>query len=183
MKERINDERLTPTMDRVRSGSNQIFKEGEITFTLTHEKKSIYADLIDGEWFWVEGCGECRGEERGWNTYIECEEHNRCRVCEIKRKDLKEIPWGGSKGWICKPCQDAKDKEIRKQAFERLNGKEPDTLYVDEIICPHCGTKINDEDLRESTKVDCHVCEGEMNLEVEWTPTYSTTVIGERLKS
>ena len=185
--ELIKDNRLLPRMTRVRSGQTQIFTDpdnGE-TMKLKHGKKSMYADLIEGKWYWIEGCGECRGEERGIrHTYIECEEHDRCRVCHTNRKDIKDIPWGGTKGWICKPCQDEKDNARREAAFEKLNGEEPDTSYEDEIICPHCGSEQSRDDIHESDpNMDCYVCGGEFSLEVDYTATYSTTIKGKRITS
>lgn len=178
----INDKRLTPTMQRLRSGKLQVFKDKDgPEIYLQHEKKSMYADLIDDEWYWVEGCAECNGEERGFKTYIECEEHDRCRTCNTNRKDIKETPWGGSKGWQCQPCYNAERAEIRREAFEKLQGNEPDCSYSDDIICPHCGSKISNDDMYESQDIDCGVCGGEIHLEVEYSFHYSTTIKGERV--
>ena len=59
-KELINDERLTPTMERTRSGSVQLFREknpnnrtyisaDNCCVSLVHpHDKSMYAELIDG---------------------------------------------------------------------------------------------------------------------------------------
>lgn len=182
----INDNRLTPTMQRSRSGRTQIFKEkgSKEEISLQHDKKSMYAELIDGKWYWVEGCAECKGEERDWMTYIECEEHDRCRSCGINRKDIKEAPWGGKKGWQCRSCADDEHKEIRRQAFEKFNRENPDEYdfqYMDEIKCPHCASKISSEEMYESQEIECNVCEGRIYLEVEFSPTYSTSIIGERV--
>lgn len=181
----INDNRLTPTMSRTRSGRTQVFieKKGnvEVSFSLEHEKRSMYAELIDEQWYWVEGCAECNGEPRDWLTYIECEEHDRCRCCGINRKDLKEAPWGGKHGWQCKPCADIEAAGIREDAFDKLNGEDPDCDYRDEIICPHCGSTLCSDELHESQDIECHVCEGEIYLEVEYTASYTTSVKGERI--
>lgn len=191
-KELINDKRLTPTMDRVRSGETQMFREknnNDRSFIsrensdviLEHENKAMYAELIDGKWYWVNGCGECNGEERGCKTYIECDKHDVCSCCSISRKEIKGAVWGGIKGWTCCPCKEAKDLEIRREAFEKLNGTEPSCSYKDEIICPHCGSKISNDDIYESQDMECHVCEGEMELEVDYTATYSTSIKGKRV--
>ena len=188
----INDPRLTPTMERIRSGRVQLFREknpndrsfinaDNCDLSLEHENKAMYAELIDGQWYWVSGCAECNGKERDWMTYIECEEHDRCRVCEINRKDLTEPPWGGKKGWICKPCETERMADVRRKAFEKLDGEEPDCVYMDKIICPHCGSELDSSDIYESQDMECHVCEGEIDLEVEWTATYSTSIKGERV--
>lgn len=192
-KQLINDKRLTATMQRIRCGQTQLFREKnnkDRTFissencdvSLEHENKAMYAELIDEQWYWVNGCAECNGKERGWASYIECEEHDRCRSCHIKRKDTKEKSiWGGSKGWTCNSCHEAEELERRNAAFAALDGKEPDSSYTDEIICAHCGSKIGNEDIYKSQDIECQVCYGKMYLEVEHTAIYSTTVKGKRL--
>ena len=191
--ELINDKRLTPTMERSRNGRIQEFREKNqddrssiskknCDVSLEHENKEMYAELIDGQWYWVNGCGQCNGEERSWNTYIECEKHDVCSCCFIPRKKIKgNSVWGGNKGWTCKPCKETKDAEIRREAFEKLDGEEPDCSYTDEIICPHCGSVISNDDLHESTDIECHVCDGEISLEVDYTASYSTSIKGERI--
>ena len=185
MKEKIliKDGRLTPTMRRVRSGRNQIFTEGDIEVKIQHERKEMFAELIDGKWYWINGCAECNGKERTWNTYIECEEHDRCSVCDAKRNEIEGSVWGGSKGWTCNPCMEEKRLDARRKAFDKLDGELPDCLYRDEIICPHCGTKLSSADIYESQIMDCDVCEGGIDLEVEYSPTYSTVCVGERMTS
>ncbi len=141
MKKLINDKRLTPTMERVRSGRTQLFRErnkddrsfigsDNCDVSLQHEIKSMYAELIDGQWYWLNGCAECNGEERDWMTYIECEEHDRCRTCNTNRKDIKGSVWGGKEGWQCKPCHESEHLEIRRIAFEQLDGEEPDCIIA-----------------------------------------------------
>lgn len=195
-KELINDERLTPTMERVRSGSMQLFRErnaNDRTFisinncnvAIQHEIKSMYAELIDEKWYWVNGCAECNGKERDWMTYIECEEHDRCRMCSIKKKNLKnKTVWGGKKGWICNDCHDAELLERRKAAFEKFNNDnlhESDFYNTNKILCPHCGSQISNDDVHESQELQCGVCDGEIYVEVEYTVSYSTTIKGNRI--
>lgn len=197
--EPINDDRLTPTMKRLRSGVTQQFrepKEGDLSFissencdvSLEHEKKSAYAELIDGKWYWVEGCAECRGEPRdNWKSYIECEEHDVCVGCGTKRVDIKEDSvWGGQYGWTCHTCHDIQRDEARREAFEKFNDadySDYDFDYNDEILCPHCGTEINSDDVHENEELQCHVCDGKLDVEVHWTCTYSTSIVGERVTS
>lgn len=188
----INDKRLTPTMKRIRSGSTQLFREEKTNNTrfisddnadvvLTHDTdKAMYAELIDGEWYWVSGCAECIGKPRG-SSYIECDKHNVCSCCGISRKEIEGAVWGGRHGWICPSCHDAQKLEARQSAFQKLNGSEPDTYYTDNPTCPHCGTEHNNESVHENTTLECYVCEGEFEVQVDWTPSYTTTVIGERL--
>lgn len=188
----INDNRLTPTMQRVRSGRTQLFREKNTNdrsfidhdncdLSIEHEDKSMFAELIEGKWYWVSGCAECNGNPRGYSSYIECEKHDVCSCCGISRKEIEGSVWGGRNGWVCNPCKEAKDREIRRAAFERLDGEEPNTSYRDEIICPHCGSEICRDDIHESQDLECYVCEGEFSLEVEYTPSYSTVVKGERI--
>lgn len=185
MKELINDKRLTPTMKRLRSGKTQVFREkNKDDVILEHENKAMYAELIDGQWYWVNGCGPCNGEERGLKTYIECEIHDVCRSCEVSRKEIKGSVWGGLKGWICKPCYEAERLEIRRQVFEKFNEDKLDEhhfLYNDDIKCPHCGSEISNDDIYESQDIECEVCEGEISLEVEYAASYSTSIKGERV--
>lgn len=178
----INDKRLNSSMKRVRSGRDQVFQEnGKEDISIRHENKEMYAELIDGLWYWVNGCSECNGEPRDWLTYIECEKHDRCSSCSTNRKEIKGPVWGGKKGWTCKPCKDAKDSEIRREAFENLNGNEPDCSYNNKIICPHCGSEICNDEMYESQDIDCFVCEGEIHLEVEYSFHYSTRIKGKRV--
>lgn len=190
----IDDKRLTPTMQRVRCGRTQLFREknkddrsfissDNCDISLEHEKREMYAELIDGVWYWVSGCAECNGEERDWMTYIECEKHDRCSVCSTNRKDIKGGVWGNKKGWICALCNDQKRLEKRRNAFDKLNGEEPDCYHTDNIICPHCGTELSSEEMHEDQEIECHVCEGEIELEVEYYFIYTTRVKGKRITS
>lgn len=194
-KELINDKRLTPTMRRVRSGRTQLFREynedekssisdNNCDVSLEHKNKAMYAELIDNQWHWVNGCGACNGEERGFKTYIECETHDVCVICSISRKEIKGSVWGGSKGWICNTCHESERLEIRRQAFEKFNEDKPDEYEfhcMDEIKCPHCGSEISSQDIYESQDIECGVCEGEISLEVEYTASYSTLIKGKRI--
>ncbi len=195
-KELINDDRLTPTMKRTRSGSKQYFRESNIDNKFTDDDNAaavlehptdvaMYAELIDGEWYWVTGCAECKGEERDWMSYVECDKHNRCSVCSINTKDLAEgvVRWGGKRGWTCGTCKEARDLERKREAFEKLDGEEPDCVYTDEPICPHCGTQLSSDELYESQDMECYVCEGEMEVEVGYTRDFTTKVKGKRITS
>lgn len=183
-KELIKDKRLTPTMSRSRSGRTQIFTEkgnDSLKIELKHGKKSMYAELINGKWYWVEGCAECKGEPRDWMTYLECELHDRCRTCDTPRKELKETPWGGKNGWQCRPCHDKDKAATRRNAFLKLGGEDPDCTYCDDIICPHCGTKQSSDEIYENQDLKCYLCEGEMHLEVDYSASYTTSIKGKRV--
>jgi hypothetical protein len=187
--ELINDERLTPTMERIRSGSKQLFRERDPsnrTFIsvdncdvcLEHEKVSVYAELIEGEWWWMEGCAECNGDPRDWMTYVECDEHNRCRTCGTKSKDLAPgvTKWGGKPGWQCDNC---KQDQIRKakESFAKKELEDYHFKYNEKAICPHCGCQ-NHIDLGEinlsESEFECGFCESVFMVEVHLDITYST---------
>lgn len=190
-KELINDDRLTPTMDVLHSGPTQIFRERNnddnsfislrnADVVLKHPtNKSMRAELVDGEWYWVTKCQECLGLPRNTaRSYIECDKHDRCSICSTNRKHIKGVVWGGVRGWTCKPCKEKEDELRRTNAFEALGGNEPDCLNVDEIICAHCGSNIHDTEMYESGNIDCYVCGGENFVEVEYTRHYSSSVVG-----
>ena len=182
----IDDKRLTSSMGRLRSGRTQVFseKDSDVKIEIFHfGNKAMYADLVDGKWYWVNGCAECNGRQRDWMTYIECEKHDRCNDCHILRKDVEGTVWGAKTGWLCPPCMGNKRSKIKREAFEKLNGAKPDTGYLDEIICPHCGSETSSADIHESQDLECDVCEGEFSLEVDYTASYSTEVKGERITS
>lgn len=193
----IDNSKLTPTMKIVRCGKTQLFREHNpndrsfiseenCDLILRHQNKAMYAKLIDNQWYWVNGCGPCNGEERSWKTYIECEKHDVCRECSISRKEIKEAVHGGSNGWLCPNCMQLKKDERRREAFEKFNSdnlSQSDFNSTDEILCPHCGSPTGDEGIHESQDIECHVCEGEIHLTVEFIPYYTTTIKGKRVKS
>ena len=114
-------------------------------------------------------------------AFIKCEKHDVCKCCGVSRKEIIGSVWGGSKGWTCNSCKEEKDSEVRKEAFKKLDGEEPDCTWTDEIICPHCGSRICSDDIHESQDLECYVCEGQLALEIEYTASYSTTIKGKRI--
>src|SRR5271168_4613785 len=98
----IEDERLTPDLMRIRNGSHQVFYKSEnrsfeSDFVIEPPLKHVYAELTDGQWYWVNGCDECHGREGTWLTYIKCEKHDVCHQCKTSRKELKQSVWGHPK--------------------------------------------------------------------------------------
>lgn len=190
----IQDERLTPELKRVRSGRKQAFylptnrslQTEDADITLEPPEPHIYAELIDGQWYWLNGCAECNGEPRDWGTYIECEEHNRCRTCGIKRAELTEAPWAGKNGWQCKPCADIEKRANRLRALEAAAAEEFDEydyMHNTNIKCPHCNHEYKPctaDGLPEGAH-ECDVCGGEYSIEPEPCVYYTTRLIGERL--
>ena len=185
--ELINDKRLTPSMRRTRSGRNQEFTNPDTkeVIVLTHDKRSMYADLINGAWYWVEGCPECKGELRSGMTYQECDEHDRCSRCNTNRKDIVGAAWGGVKnGWTCNTCKQKEFAERRAEAFEKFKEAEYgeyDFYNADDIKCPHCGSKIHDDSITDTEELECGVCEGKVRVEVEISRSYTTSIVGKRV--
>lgn len=195
-KQKIEDDRLNPTLARTRSGTIQKFypsncdgSEKSILFTLPAPSVEMYAELIYGVWYWVKGCSKCEdsmnyGES---HSYQVCHEHNRCVQCNTHREDLTETPWGHKDGFICKPCSDKNDARIREEAFKKVNSEdydESDCICNDTVICPHCGSDNGTEQIYYEAMVqlqECCVCKGKYKLTINFTVNYSTEVIGERL--
>lgn len=206
---KIEDERLKPYVKRTRSGSEQVFYSGSDsrdfdrfredggnikpgvqmydkpdTIRIAPPKRHYYAELIDGEWWWLNGCAECNGEERDWMTYIECETHNVCRTCQTPRAEIIGTPWGGKRGWQCVTCHGEEAEEVKiaaltKAAEEEFN--EWDYFSTDNIICPHCNSSYEpDCEPPEGDEV-CEVCGGEYTVEPEYSIKYTTRVKGERV--
>ena len=204
---KINDDRLLKYVSRTRSGPEQIFYTGNDerdferyksdgggrghnvtmhdkpdTIRLTHPKGHYYALLVDGEWWWVNGCAPCNGGERGWRSYVECDEHNVCRRCSKHRSEFEGSVWGGSNGWICRPCYEIEHEEEKQDALNNLpdNWDSYSHYNEDSVLCPYCATKIEDSgdgelygEEGEELKVDCHVCDNVFisitNHEITWT--------------
>ena len=185
----INDARLYGYTKRTRNGSEQVFYTGNDsrdfdrykkdqydedgkfihnvemhdkadTIKIKPPEKSHYAELIDGEWWWLEGCAECNGRPRDWVTYIECEEHNVCRSCQIHRSKLTDTPWGGKEGWQCKPCADAEHKADKEDALAAMPDEHDEWDYqgLDEITCPYCNYEFSDSFESADNNEEDHEC-------------------------
>ncbi|MGQ8875908.1 hypothetical protein ACUTR7_00240 [Delftia sp. NA_296.1] len=168
---------------RTRSGSTQVWndpwhKTGLPEVRMEPPTKGLFADRIDGAWYWVCACEKCLGTDKSYN-YSPCEAHDRCVTCNCTRADLTEAPWGVQGGWRCKPCQDRLDAARKAEALAAAEAKghsEDDCVYTSDIICPYCATKQNSDDRHESAHgLECDTCGGKFDLEVEWSPSYTTT--------
>jgi len=206
---KIGDVRLVGYKERTRSGSEQIFYTGNDerdfdryraeggtqkagvkmhdkpdTIRIHPPEKHYYAQLIDGEWWWVNGCYQCNGRPRDWMSYVECEKHDVCRTCKLTRAKLTEPPWGGKKGWQCKPCAEAEREALKRERLEAVASKEYnewDYYGNDKIVCPHCESNYErDCDVPEGDEI-CEVCGGEYTVEPEYSVTFTTKCKGERL--
>jgi hypothetical protein len=190
-KELIVNEWLTPDMERTRNGATQLFRrkgldrhftsEENADVILKHDNKEMYAELIDGQWYWVSGCAECNGKPRDWMTYIECEEHNVCRTCGIHRNKTTNA-LGGKHGWQCSKCHTAEHEAEKKEALDAMP-EEYDTWDFhgqDEITCPYCAHEFSDSfesnDADDDEK-DCPRCDNVFKV----TAVHSLTFDCDRL--
>ena len=181
--------------DRTRSGHTNIWngkdhdrphRNGLPEVKLEPPEKGLYAERIDGAWYWVSGCNKCNGEVGKW-SYIVCEAHNVCSCCGTHRSQLTDIPWGTRDGFTCKPCQERIDAAAKAEAlakFAEAEYDDSDFEYQDECKCPHCASVIHIETEDYGDKaMDCDVCGGNFELTLNYEITFSTKVIGERVKA
>ena len=181
----IENDLLTADMNRVRSGRTQLFRkdygdrhfirEENADVILKHSEKHIYAELIAGKWYWINGCCECNEEERDWvNSYIECVTHDVCSMCSISRSHLNGPAWGRKNGWACKPCV-AREKEEEKNTALALMGEYDEWDYFNLKIpkCPHCDYEMKDgQEVSEFYEADetlnkCYRCDNEYFITAE----------------
>ena len=178
---------------RLRSGKTNIWNEarhgkphtnGLPEVRLDPPEVGLYAERIDGAWYWVSGCAKCNGSGEKY-SYSVCDKHNVCRLCSTHRSKLTEAPWGHPEGFTCKPCQDAEDADAKAAALAKVaetDYDEWDYRNLDECKCPHCATVIHieTEDYRDQN-MECGTCGGLFGLQIECEPSFTTTVIGERV--
>ena len=178
---------------RLRSGNTNIWNEarhgkphtnGLPEVRLDPPEVGLYAELIDGAWYWISGCAKCNGSAEKY-SYSVCDKHNVCRLCSTHRSKLTETPWGHPEGFTCKPCQDAEDAVAKAAALARVaetDYDEWDYRNLGECKCPHCATVIHieAEDYRDQN-MECGTCGGLFGLQIECEPSFTTTVIGERV--
>jgi len=206
---KINDDRLSDYKNRMRSGSEQVFYTGndERDFeryraeggnsrhnVTMHDKpdtiriqapmREYYAELIEGEWWWLNGCGECNGRPRDWMAYVECEKHNVCRTCETPRSKITGAAWGGKHGWQCQACHE-REHEMEKQAAIAAMPEEHESWDyhgMDEITCPYCKYEFNDSSEcgdHNDEDHDCPRCDNTFKV----TAVHSLTFDCERINA
>jgi hypothetical protein len=129
------------------------------TIRINPPEVSYYAELIAGEWWWVDGCDQCNGRERGFMG--ECEKHDVCVTCNKSRHEFKEPVWGGVNGWRCRPCQEALSKAEKKQALDAMPEEHHKHDYhdLDEITCPYCAFEFSDSFESASDSDEEHTCD------------------------
>jgi len=185
---KIGDPRIAEYTKRTRNGREQVFYTGNDerdfdryraegggrkpnvemhdkpdTIRISHENKSYYAELIEGVWWWLDGCNECNGRPRGAFTYMgECDKHNVCRTCRIHRSKLIDTPWGGRDGWQCKPCAESEHEAEKQEALSKMPCEEDfcewDYHGVDEITCPYCNLEFSDSWESADDDDEAHEC-------------------------
>ena len=178
---------------RLRSGKTNIWNEarhgkphtnGLPEVRLDPPEVGLYAERIDGAWYWVSGCAKCNGSGEKY-SYSVCDKHNVCRLCSTHRSKLTEAPWGHPEGFTCKPCQDAVDAVAKAAALAKVaesDYDEWDYRNLDECKCPHCATVIHIETEDYGDKnMECDTCDGLFELTIEYSVTFTTKVIGERI--
>jgi hypothetical protein len=191
---KIDDSRLTPGMNRIRSGSTQQFGDDwhKPDFTLSNPEKHFYALEIKGVWMWVNGCGHCNknGEKM---SYVVCDEHDRCQSCNTKRVDAignKEgAVWGsrdsnGVWGWTCHACHENEQASIRAEALSRIapddEYNEMDFWREDKAKCPWCSAELcTDESYdADAEKCTCDECGNSFTLTAEHSVSWTTKRVG-----
>ena len=179
--------------ERLRSGKTNIWnacshdrphRNGLPEVRLDPPEEGLYAERIDGAWYWVSGCAKCNGSGEKY-SYSVCEKHNISRLCSTHRSKLTETPWGHPEGFTCKPCQDAEDTLAKAEALAKVaetDYDEWDYRNLDECKCPHCATVIHIEAEDYGDKnMECDTCKGWFELTTEYSVTFTTKVIGDRV--
>jgi hypothetical protein len=174
--------------DRTRSGHTNIWnyachgtpnRNGLPEVRLSPPESGLYAERIDGAWYWVSGCSRCNERGERW-SYVVCDKHNVCISCATPRADLVEAPWGHPDGFICKPCHDKEKASAKATALAKAAENEHDESncsYCDQIICPVCASVMSSDDMHErETGLKCDVCDSLFDLEIEYTASYTTTI-------
>lgn len=175
----LNDPRIHPDkVTRTRAGRTQEFRhKGKRSFDgdfyIESQEKHLYLEPKDDGWEWVNGCGPCKGEPRGWGTYIECDKHDVCRQCARTRQEITGTPWGGSTGWICTSCE----LRLRKIEIAERQEKGFEHEYTQEVVCPYCGYEHSDswEMSDDETDRECPDCEKIFDYERIVTCEYSSS--------
>ena len=181
----INDPRLTPNMIRIRAGRFQEFyepddrKQRDSKIRLEHPEKHFFAELINGQWCWVNGCDKCNGKEEAYGGYIRCDKHDVCCTCGILRSQLKEIPWGHVRGFQCKPCVQKQHNIEKAEALAKMGEyNEWDYENIDELKCPYCDFEMDEwwehlGDEREEAIIECLRCDNKFKATYATIPRFT----------
>jgi len=147
--------------------------------SLEPPERGLFAERIDGAWYWVCGCEQCLDNGKQ-HSYITCYEHDRCTDCRVHSSELPKgiTRWGIGPGFRCSTCQDALNAITRADALAKAaeNGHdELDCAFTDNILCPHCASEQTDDDRHmDEDAAQCDVCSGLYSLEVIHSVSYTT---------
>lgn len=137
----------------------------------------LYAERIEGAWYWVCGCEKCLGNPEKY-SYVVCDEHNRCDMCQQHRSEFKEAVFGVRGGWRCRPCMSAAELKAKREALAaaRASGHDEwDCMHTDSIICPFCASpNSGDEHIDSSGSEECSTCGGTFSVQADYSVTYTT---------
>lgn len=178
----IHDERLTPNLNRVRSGPIQSFKDKDenwkvrrSVFKLTPPSQEYFANIHEGKWYWMNGCDKCNGRTESY-PYIRCVKHDVCIDCGIPRDDMKDVPWGVPGGIRCKPCGEILHNKEKAKALS-LMGEYDEENYrgLDIPTCPHCNLELDYSDFYEAQKEEivCYRCDNTYTITAEHITTFT----------
>lgn len=170
--------------DRTRNGNTNTWNDsfsrnGLPEVSLDPPQKGLYAERFEDGWYWVCGCHDCLENNEPY-SYVVCEEHDRCLSCGTPRKEMTEIPWGEAYGIRCKSCADKERERAKQEAIQKAienNHSEYDCYAKSDVICPVCATKQDGDDLDHGeNEIECHVCDTEFIVEVEYSAYYTSTL-------
>ena len=100
--------------------------------------------------------------------------------CERCGKEEKKY-WIEKYG-VCFWCNQKEEDKRWKEKTSKETIKSGSSDNEDSIFCPWCGHECSDEELYESTDTYCDKCDKEFHLEIEHTPSYSTSKLDSSLK-
>lgn len=179
--------------ERIRSGNTNIWNEsrngephrnGLPEVRLAPPEAGLFAERIDGAWYWISGCSKCNGDDKSY-SYSVCDKHNVCQLCGTHRSKLTGTVWGRRDGFACAPCQSREDEALKAEALAKVAENaydEWDYRCQDECKCPHCATVIHIESEDYGDKnMECDTCGGMFELVTEYSVSFTTTVIGKRI--
>lgn len=169
--------------NRIRSGHTNIWNEGSTDWTYPEVRinppaNGLYAKSFEDGWYWVNGCETCLTGVKT-DSYIVCDEHNRCADCGTHRDGLTTIPHGSPRGFVCAPCYETERVKLRNMAIERaknVDHSEDDCIELNEIICPVCAEQIdNDDGVDDGDEKTCPTCNAAFQVQI--SIKYSTILI------
>jgi hypothetical protein len=201
---KINDDRLTPYLSLTRPGKfytgndprdwdrynrDRYDKNGNyINNVEMHERadvinieppeKHYHAELIDNEWWWVNGCQACNGRSRRF-AFRECIQHDVCSICGKPRghSGHKHVMGGGENGWFCVPCHETAELIRKTEAKARIGMEDIEHDFTSDIVCPYCGytyCESHQYNHDDGDKITCDDCDSVFFVSIHHNVNYST---------